>query len=123
VADCRLPARLRFAVRFPVSLEKGPLDGRLLLLLSADPSAEPRFQVRDTDVTKSQQVFGIDVDGWKPGEDAIVDAGVLGYPAESLADVKPGTYRVQALLHRYDTFHRADGHVVKLPMDRGEGQQ
>src|SRR5262249_62289934 len=29
---------------------------------------------------------------------------------------------IQALLHRYETFHRADGHVVKLPMDRGEGQ-
>jgi hypothetical protein len=25
-------------------------------------------------------------------------------------------------LHRYETFHRADGHTVKLPMDRGEGQ-
>jgi len=117
------PARLRVAVRFPGSLEGGPLDGRLLLLLSTDPSAEPRFQVRDTDATKSQQVFGIDVEGWKPGEDAVFDAGVLGYPAESLADVRPGTYRVQALLHRYETFHRADGHVVKLPMDRGEGQQ
>ena len=30
---------------------------------------------------------------------------------------------MQALLHRYETFRRADGHVVKLPMDRGEGQQ
>jgi hypothetical protein len=30
---------------------------------------------------------------------------------------------VQALLHRYETFKRSDGHVVKLPMDRGEGQQ
>ncbi len=117
------PARLRLAVRFPASLEKQPLDGRLLLLLSTDPSAEPRFQVRDSDVAKSQQVFGIDVDGWKPGEEAIFDGRVLGYPAESLADVKPGRYRVQALLHRYETFHRADGHVVKLPMDRGEGQQ
>jgi len=114
---------LRFAVRFPASLDAGPLDGRLLLLLSTDPSAEPRFQVRDTDATKSQQVFGIDVLGWKPGEEAVFDASVLGYPAESLADVKPGRYRVQALLHRYETFHRADAHVVKLPMDRGEGQQ
>jgi hypothetical protein len=25
-------------------------------------------------------------------------------------------------LHVYETFHRGDGHVVKLPMDRGEGQ-
>ena len=30
---------------------------------------------------------------------------------------------MQALLHRYETFRRADGHTVKLPMDRGEGQQ
>ena len=30
---------------------------------------------------------------------------------------------MQALLHRYETFHRANGHTVKLPMDRGEGQQ
>ncbi|MCA9517109.1 MAG: hypothetical protein KC635_19335, partial [Myxococcales bacterium] len=29
----------------------------------------------------------------------------------------------QAVLHRYETFHLASGHVVKLPMDRGEGQQ
>jgi len=30
---------------------------------------------------------------------------------------------VQGLLHKYETFQRSDGHVVKLPMDRGEGQQ
>ena len=114
---------LRVAVRYPASLAKGPLDGRLLLLLSTDASAEPRFQIRDSDEAKSQQVFGLDVDGWKPGEAAVFDASVLGFPAESLAGVKPGRYRVQALLHRYETFHRSDGHVVKLPMDRGEGQQ
>ncbi len=116
-------ARLRIAVRFPESLCREALDGRLLLLLSTNPSAEPRFQVNDTSVPKSAQVFGVDVDGWKPGEDALFDGSVLGYPAEGLADVKPGSYRVQALLHRYETFRRADGHVVKLPMDRGEGQQ
>jgi hypothetical protein len=26
------------------------------------------------------------------------------------------------VLHRYETFHRSDGHTVKLPRDRGEGQ-
>ena len=117
------PTRLRFAVSYPEALAKGPLDGRLLLLLSTDASAEPRFQISDTDIAKSQQVFGIDVLGWKPGEAKVFDASVLGYPAEALGDVKAGRYRVQALLHKYETFHRADGHVVKLPMDRGEGQQ
>jgi Putative esterase len=114
---------LRFVVTYPESLSREPLDGRLLLLVSTDSSTEPRFQIAATSVERSQQVFGIDVLGWKPGEEAIFDAGVLGYPAESLADLRPGTYHVQALLHRYETFHRADGHVVKLPMDRGEGQQ
>jgi hypothetical protein len=117
------PARQRFAVSYPESLAKGPLDGRLLLLLSTDASAEPRFQISDTDVAKSQQVFGVDVLGWKPGEAKVFDASVLGYPAEALGDVKAARYRVQALLHVYETFRRADGHVVKLPMDRGEGQQ
>ena len=29
----------------------------------------------------------------------------------------------QALLHIYETFELSTGHTVKLPMDRGEGQQ
>ena len=92
----------------------------LLLLLSVDGSKEPRFQI---DVgTPSQQVFGIDANGWKGGEPQVFDSKVLGYPRLSLGDVPAGTYRVQALLHKYETFRRKDGHVVQLPMDRGEGQ-
>ncbi len=112
---------LRFTVRHAAKDAK-PLDGRLLLMLSvAEGDEEPRFQISDGPDT--QLIFGIDVDGWKAGEDAVFDSGVLGYPLDSLRDVPPGTYRVQALLHKYETFHRADGHTVKLPMDRGEGQQ
>ena len=110
-----------FAVRFGAEVSKEPLDGRLLLLISTDDSKEPRFQISGTSL-KTQQVFGIDVEGLKPGQDAFFDASVLGHPLESLAELPAGTYNVQALLHRYETFHRADGHTVKLPMDRGEGQ-
>jgi hypothetical protein len=112
---------LRFAVRFGPDVHDQPVDGRLLLMVSSDPAAEPRFQIADG--PKSQLVFGIDVEGWKPGEDAVIDGAVLGYPLESIRQIPAGRYRVQALLHRYETFHRADGHTVKLPMDRGEGQQ
>ena len=115
-------AGARVAVRYGAELGPGPFDGRLLLLVSTDDSAEPRFQISDTSL-RTQQVFGIEVDGWKPGEEAVFDADVLGYPIESLAGVPAGAYSVQALLHQYETFRRADGHVVKLPMDRGEGQQ
>ena len=91
-------------------------------MLSKDGASEPRFQVSATSLS-SAQVFGIDVDGLKPGEERTFDATVLGYPLESLRDLPPGEYTVQALLHKYETFRLATGHTVKLPMDRGEGQQ
>jgi len=111
----------RFTVRTAPGLADAPLDGRLLLLVSKDESQEPRFQIEDG--PKSQQAFGIDVDGWAPGTPAAFEPGVPGYPLEYLRDLPAGTYTVQALLHKYETFHRGDGHTVKLPMDRGEGQQ
>ena len=116
-----LAQELRFAVSFSARASATPLDGRLLLMLSNDPSREPRFQIADGPAT--QIAFGIDVDGLAPGEEAVFDGGVRGWPIDSIDDIPPGRYRVQALLHKYETFHRADGHVVKLPMDRGEGQQ
>ncbi len=108
-------------VSFGPEVSKTPLDGRLLVMLSTDPKDEPRNQINDS--TKTQQIFGIDVNGLMPEEEAKIDGSVLGYPVESLRQVPPGKYRIQALLHKYETFHRGDGHTVKLPMDRGEGQQ
>ena len=114
-------AKLEFDISFPVRVSKDAIDGRVLLLLSTNNEKEPRFQISED--LSTQQVFGVDVDGLQPGQNAVVDASAVGYPRRNLSDVPPGEYWVQALLHRYETFHRADGHSVKLPMDRGEGQQ
>ena len=111
----------RFAVSFPPQRSATPLDGRLLLMIAADSTNEPRFLIEDGPGT--QLVFGIDVEGWAPGTPMIVDQAAFGYPMRSLAQLPPGRYVVQALLNRYETFRRADGQVVKLPPDRGEGQQ
>jgi hypothetical protein len=111
---------LRFSLSFPGERSAAPLDGRLLLMISTDASAEPRTQISDG--PKTQQIFGIDVEGLKPGQKAIIDGKVFGYPRKSLDQIKPGSYIVQGLLHKYETFKRSDGHTVKLPMDRGEGQ-
>ena len=110
----------QFAVTFDSKASTRPLDGRLLLIVSHDPSDEPRMQVGDDAGT--QQIFGIDVVGWEPGQPRVIDAAVLGYPRDSLRDVPAGKFRVQVVLHRYETVHRKDGRTLKLPMDRGEGQ-
>ena len=116
-------------VRFPAAVSGKALDGRLMVLLSNDPGAEPRMQIDDTML--SQQVFGVTVDGMRPGQAIVVgdgagvagSAGLAGYPRASLKDVPAGDYTVQAVLNVYETFHRADGSVVKLSPDRGEGKQ
>src|SRR5258708_1959108 len=110
----------RFSISFPASQSATPIDGRLLLVVSTDPSAEPRMEVNDT--PKSQMLFGVDVEGLAPAQPATIDERAFGYPLRSLSLLKPGEYTVQAVLHRYETFHRSDGFTVKLPMDRGEGQ-
>jgi len=109
-----------FNVSFPKEVSAQPLDGRLLLVLSTSAGDEPRNQV---DISpRTQIVFGITVDGWKPGEAALVDAGASGYPIRSLKNVPAGDYFVQAVLNKYETFHRSDGKTVKMHMDQGEGQ-
>ena len=109
-----------FSVVFPG--DRGDsFDGRLLLMLSTDPAAEPRFQISDGPGT--QLVFGKDVENWTPGQQMHFGRAEFGYPIPSLAKVSAGDYYVQVLLHTYETFERADGHTVKLPMDNGEGQQ
>jgi hypothetical protein len=112
---------IRFAISFPASMSDKPQDGRLLLMLSNNPEKEPRYQI--TDGINSQLVFGIDVEGMKPGEERIVSMEAFGYPIRSLKDITPGEYSVQGLLNRYETFHLKSGHTVKLPPEMGEGQQ
>jgi hypothetical protein len=110
-----------FSITYSQRQDAEALDGRLLLLLSTNEENEPRFQIADN--FRSQQVFGIDIEGWKPNEPQTFDETAIGFPRHALNLVAPGRYRVQALFHKYETFHRKDGHVLKLPMDRGEGQQ
>ena len=116
------PQALRFEVSFSKDLSATPLDGHILLLISKDNEQEPRFQI-DIDVTASQQAFGVDVDELAPGTPAIVDSATLGYPIESLSQLPAGDYWVQGMLNIYETFHLSDGRMLKLPPDKGEGQQ
>lgn len=98
------------------------LDGRLIVMLASSEKSEPRFQV-SADSAEPAAIYGLDVEAWRAGQAATVDAKTFGYPVRSLAQLPAGTYYLQAVLHKYETFRLADGRVLKLPMDRGEGQQ
>ncbi len=54
-----------FKVSFTKEMSEQAQDGRLLLLLANNNKSEPRFQINDG--LSTQLVFGIDVEGMKPG--------------------------------------------------------
>ncbi len=108
-------------ITYPSEHYDAPLDGRLILLLSEKMEPELRFQLRDD--SKTCQAFGMDVADWQPGKALQFDNQAFGYPITNLDDLPTGEFFVQVLFHKYETFTRSDGKVVKLPMDRGEGQQ
>lgn len=109
-----------FRIQIAPALKQAALDGRLLLLVSKNNLKEPRFQI--SDAANTQMVFGKDVENWKEGTSQLVSVDAFGYPVERIDEIPAGDYYVQALLHKYETFHLKTGQNVKLPMDRGEGQ-
>jgi hypothetical protein len=117
-ADFAGPA---FDIRFAEDLTAEPQDGRLLLMLSTNADAEPRFQVGN--YPDSQLIFGVNVENWGGQLPVRIDSSAIGFPLKDLSEIPPGKYFVQALLNRYKDFHLANGKVVSLPPDRGEGQQ
>src|ERR1051326_4276251 len=122
IAPAAQDTSLRFAISFPAARSAQPLDGRVLLFISDDGKREPKSQGDQYRANSTRPIFGVGVGGLQPGDPVIVDAAAFGWPLRSLKDLPPGEYWVQALINRYETFHRADGHTIKMPMDHGEGQ-
>lgn len=109
-----------FNVKINNNLHTENFDGRLLLLFSNNNAAEPRFQI--SDALSTQIILGKNVDQWAIGSTQSIAQEAYGFPKERLSEIPAGDYYVQVLLHKYETFHLKNGKVVKLPMDRGEGQ-
>lgn len=112
---------IKFKLSFTKEMSDQAQDGRLLLMLANNNKSEPRFQIGEG--LKAQLVFGIDVEGLKPGQEITIDEKAYGFPLVSVNDIPRGDYYVQALINRYETFKLKTGHTVKLPPDKGEGQQ
>lgn len=113
--------KLRFEISFPASVHPETITGRVFIMITKSEKREPRLQAGSW--SNSVPFFGLDVGDMKPGEVAIIDENVLGYPLKSLSEIPPGDYHVQGLINIYTQFHRSDGHVIWAHMDQWEGQQ
>jgi hypothetical protein len=110
----------KFEVSFPASAHAGTVTGRVFVMISTKDKPEPRMLAGGW--WESGSLYGVDVEGLKPEQAAVVDAGTSGVSKRSLRDIPAGDYYVQAMLNIYTEFHRADGHTIWLHMDQWEGQ-
>jgi hypothetical protein len=110
--------RQTFKISFPSAVSDQPLTGRMFLVISHTDNIEPRLQVG----RYGTQFFGADFENLKPGQAVVVDDSTLGYPINTLKDIPPGEYYIQAVLNKYTEFKRSDGHTLWMHMDQWEGQ-
>ena len=113
--------KIKFEIEYSEKFQEDGFDGRLLLMISNNNRAEPRFQINDSHNT--QIIFGVDVESWDANQKVVIDSEAIGYPIKSTKEIQEGEYYVQAFLHKYETFNLSTGYTVKLPMDQGEGQK
>jgi hypothetical protein len=102
------------------------LDGRIFIIVSTRGDVEPRLQGPPGMRQDAPPFWGMDVEDARAGtrfELTANDPQVYGFPLQGLADLPQGEYFVQALMNVYETFHRADGSVVKLHMPCGDGHR
>ena len=112
--------KLRVEVSFPATAHAGPITGRVFVMIARDVDRnEPRLQIGRTGIP----FFGHDVERLAPGQAVTFDESDQGSPLESISEIPPGTYYVQAMVSVYSEFKRADGHVVWLHDDQWEGQR
>ena len=118
-------ATLRIEVTHDASLHDGPLTGRLFLAFAPSDDLEPRIAAYNSARQRNGRVpfFSADVEGAAPGDAMVVDAGADGYPYRRLGSLPAGDYWVQAILHVYTEYERADGHTIWAPQDQWEGQR
>ena len=116
---------LRIEVTHDASLHDGPLTGRLYVVFAPSDDPEPKIAGYNSARQRNGEVpfFSADVEQAAPGDAMVIDAGADGYPHRRLGGLPAGDYWVQAILHVYTRYERADGHTVWAPQDQWEGQR
>ena len=62
--------KIKFEMEYSEKFQEDGFDGRLLLMISNNNRAEPRFQINDSHNT--QMIFGVDVESWDANKKIVI---------------------------------------------------
>jgi hypothetical protein len=107
-----LAAGPSFSVTIDPAVAAGPVTGRLIVAIDGPGRGEPRHRIGEV-VGGPRLLLARDVDGAHPGEPIALDAASADhFPPGAIESLRPGDYRVQAILHR-----NADLNYLNAPGD------
>jgi hypothetical protein len=86
---------LFFAVTYPSTAARGPLQGRLVVVVSLNAPIWPLAE--EPEGPTGPYLFWRDVTGWQPGRPIEVTDDAPGLPVPSLAHIPPAHYWVQGI--------------------------
>ncbi len=118
----RIQTGLKFEITFPAAAHPNPITGRVYVILTTNARREPRLQT-GFDFATGIPIWGKNVYSLKPGEAAVIDDQVFGFPLKSIKEIPPGEYSIQGFVNIYTEFKRSDGHTLWLHNDQWEGQR
>ena len=81
----------RFEVTIDTSLVRGPLTGRLVVVVSKNATPEPRLTI----APQGPAIFAVDLEQQRSGQTIVVDDKAIGYPGR-LNTLPPGDYTALA---------------------------
>ncbi len=114
--------RFKFEISFPSAVHPDPITGRVYVIVSKDGKREPRLQT-GFDIATGIPIWGKNVQTLRPGEPALIDENIFGFPLDTIKKIPPGEYYVQGFVNIYTEFRRSDGHILWLHNDQWEGQR
>jgi hypothetical protein len=106
-------AETRFEISYDKSAHRGPITGRVILVVSRTDRPEPRLQI----APNATPIFGVDAEALQPGQAVVIDQTTFGHPVGSLAELPAGDYFVQAILNVYTKCQRSDGRTLWVHWD------
>ncbi len=122
------PGVSRFEISLDGAVAGRVATGRLFVFVSRRIDGEPRLfnasvyiNNEPSPAEEAPLIFARDLeDGSRPP--FALDGRAAGYPLESIEEIPPGDYTVQAVLAVYTKFTRSDGRTLWAHKDQGEGQ-
>lgn len=108
------PMPIRFQVGISDDLVDDAQDGRLMVILAEDDEREPRELLEDEEISEKPVALALNVSQIHAGESIILSDKSVIYGMNTLADLKPGLYFVQALLNKNNDIRslNAEGNLV-----------